>query len=108
EGVAFHGLVLTFTDPGGAEALAHYSALINWGDGTAPTPGGVGQAGNALVVYGWHIYAVHGTFTPSVTLQDNGGAPQKVTGTAVVADVPLTATAVAVQATEWKTFTAVV
>jgi hypothetical protein len=33
EGSQFGGIVATFTDPGGPEALSDYSAAINWGDG---------------------------------------------------------------------------
>ena len=51
--------VATFTDPGGAEPLADYSALINWGDGTAPTPGVItfDLVTGIYTVQGSHTYA---------------------------------------------------
>jgi PKD domain/Ubiquitin-activating enzyme E1 FCCH domain/RTX calcium-binding nonapeptide repeat (4 copies) len=55
--------VATFTDPGGAEVLADYSAVIDWGDGTtsvgAITFGGaLGSKTDAFTVSGSHTYAV--------------------------------------------------
>ena len=51
--------VATFTDPGGAEAHADYSASINWGDGTtsAGTISGPDASG-VFTVTGSHTYAV--------------------------------------------------
>jgi hypothetical protein len=49
--------VATFTDPGGAEPLADYSAMIDWGDGTAPTAGTISFSGGVYTVQGSHTYA---------------------------------------------------
>jgi Ca2+-binding RTX toxin-like protein len=49
--------VATFTDPGGAEPLDDYSALINWGDGTAPSVGTISFSGGIFTVKGSHTYA---------------------------------------------------
>ena len=49
--------VATFTDPGGAEPLADYSALINWGDGTPASVGSISSAGGVFTVKGNHTYA---------------------------------------------------
>ena len=49
--------VATFTDPGGAESLSDYSAMIDWGDGTAPTPGAISLSGGVYTVQGSHTYA---------------------------------------------------
>src|SRR5260221_212768 len=49
--------VATFTDPGGAEALADYSASINWGDGSAATSGVITVSGSTFTVKGSHTYA---------------------------------------------------
>ena len=50
--------VATFTDPGGAEPLGDYSALIDWGDGTAPSAGTITFATGVYTVQGGHTYAV--------------------------------------------------
>jgi Ca2+-binding RTX toxin-like protein len=51
--------VATFTDPGGAEGLADYSSLIDWGDGTAPSAGTITgpDAGGVFTVTASHTYA---------------------------------------------------
>jgi hypothetical protein len=48
--------VATFIDPGGAEDLADYAALINWGDGVT-SPGTISFAGGVYTVTGDHTYA---------------------------------------------------
>ena len=50
--------VATFTDPGGPEPLADYSASINWGDGTAATVGTISFAAGVFTVTGSHTFAV--------------------------------------------------
>ncbi len=51
--------VITFTDPGGPEALKDYSSTINWGDGTASIPGIItfNAATSTFTVSGNHTYA---------------------------------------------------
>jgi hypothetical protein len=77
-GVAFADTVATFTDPGGAgpvsdSAGVHYSASIDWGDGTfAPdvAPGTVaGPFDNGLfTVTGTHIYINAGDYVITTTV----------------------------------------
>ncbi len=51
----------TFTDPGGAEPLADYSALVNWGDGSGfvsdPNVAISGPVNGVFTVSGSHLYA---------------------------------------------------
>lgn len=59
----------TFTDPGGAESLSHYSAAINWGDGTS----GAGSiaysaATGVFSVLGAHTYGGPGSYAVVVTI----------------------------------------
>ena len=49
--------VATFTDPGGPEPLNDYAALVDWGDGTAPTAGILSVAAGVFTVQGGHTYA---------------------------------------------------
>lgn len=49
--------VAAFTDPGGPEDAGDYQALIDWGDGTAATPGVIIRAGDVFDVQGSHVYA---------------------------------------------------
>ena len=71
----FSGAVATFTDPGGAEPAANYSASINWGDGTVTGSSSIGyNAGTGVfTVYGSHTYAAIGNDTLTVTVTDDGG-----------------------------------
>jgi hypothetical protein len=90
EGRAFSGPVATFTDAGGPEDVSTYKVMIDWGDGTAPTAGTVSAGqGGVFQVTGGHTYAEEGHFTVKVTVQDDA-TTATATGTAAVADVPLT------------------
>src|SRR5207245_2010552 len=89
--------VATFNDPAGAEPNAadnpggpisnHYTALINWGDGTAATMGTITPtAGNSFMVTASHIYMEEGTYTITVTIGHESSTAQVVTDTATVSN----------------------
>ena len=83
----------TYTAGGG-------SVVVNWGDGSAPqtltasnltaigTPNGV-----IWTITAAHTYAEEGTYAYTVTVTDDGGATTIVSGSAIIADAPLTASA---------------
>lgn len=76
-------LVATFTDGNPDGSATDFTATINWGDGSAPSmamvlPG----TGNLFDVDGSHTYAVAGTFTVAVTVNDQGGSTATVLDTA--------------------------
>jgi hypothetical protein len=111
EGTPFAGPVATFTDAGGPEAPGSYLATIDWGDGTAPTDGTVALAGGTLTVSGSHVYAEEspaGGHALKVTVQDEGGATASDTGTADVAEAPLTGSGAALTGVEGVALTDVV
>src|SRR5262249_27780197 len=89
--------VATFTDPGGAESLADYSADINWGDGTPTQVGGgtITLSNGVFTVGGSHTYADNkgtGTWPITVTIRHDA-APQAVAvSAAAIANVAPTAT----------------
>jgi hypothetical protein len=83
-GQSFSGAVATFTDQRGPRPLDQYFALINWGDGSAPTRGTVRQNGPGFDVLGQHTYAREGSYPVRITLQDNDGDAAAVTATATV------------------------
>jgi hypothetical protein len=76
---ASDGLIATFTDAGGPDVLANYSATVDWGDGTTDTtaPGGTltiksldnGQS-NQFGVYGTHTYTKPGIDRITATVND--------------------------------------
>lgn len=73
------------------------TATIDWGDGTSASQGTIGGTQTEPDVSGTHTYAEEGKYTTTVTL--NSQTPtQSATGTANVADAPLTATALTLDA----------
>ncbi len=93
EGQAFSNqAVATFTDPGGAEGLSHYSAAIDLGDGSPATAGAITyNAGSGVfTVSAGHLYAEEGSYLVRVSLSHDGAPVAVVQATATVADAPLT------------------
>jgi hypothetical protein len=90
EGIAFSGAVAVFTDADPNGTLADYSATLDWGDGISGT-GAI--AYNAISqrfeILGNHTYAEEGAYTVGVTIRDNGGSSNSLTGTANVSDALL-------------------
>ncbi len=88
-----NAIVATFTDAGGPEALSHYTATINWGDGTATIAGTITLVGSTFRITGSHTYGDAGTYRMTITVQDVGGASTTINPNLTVADAPLSATA---------------
>src|SRR5207237_564073 len=84
--------VATFTDPGGPETLADYSASISWGDGTPATAGTITVNGGTFTVSGAHTYAEEGSYTITVSIVHEGLPAVTATSTAAVADQNVVAT----------------
>ncbi|HEY2159609.1 MAG TPA: hypothetical protein VGH33_28555, partial [Isosphaeraceae bacterium] len=103
EGLPFSSTAARFTDADPGAVAGDFAATIDWGDGTAPTPGVVSQPGGkgtAFVVTPAfpHIFPEEGTYATKVTVVDlDGGAdgPGRarvvVSGTANVGEAPLVA-----------------
>jgi hypothetical protein len=87
EGVAFNGVVATFTDSRGGALVADLTATITWGDGNT-TPGTVtSMGGGVFSVSGMHTYADEGTFSVPVQVKDNVSSSMgSATSTANVAE----------------------
>jgi PKD repeat protein len=103
EGAAVGAIIgiATFTDLAGPESLADYTATIDWGDG-ATVPGTIVQTGENTfrVDAPSHTYAEEGSYTVNLTIHHDTAMDITVTGTATVADQPLSASGVAVSAVE--------
>jgi hypothetical protein len=101
EDAAFSGTVAMFTDPGGGEAKADYGASIVWGDGNTSSGTINGPDGSGVfTVSGTNIYAAEGTYTATVTITHDAAAPVTLSPKAIVGDPSVSATAVAISATE--------
>ena len=72
-------------------SLDHYTATIDWGDGTPATAGTVSLAGGTFSVSGNHTYGEEGVY-PIKTAITHQGITTIATGTATVADAPLNET----------------
>jgi hypothetical protein len=85
--------VATFTDLGGPEAPADYSASIDWGDGQTSAGSITRNPGtNTFTVHGTHTYTEDGSFTVAVHItHEHGIAADASTSTATVADAALSA-----------------
>jgi hypothetical protein len=95
--------VATFTDPGGAEPNAydpgsisnHYTATINWGDGTPNGTGVITYNGvlgddsktNTFTISQFHDYTTDGNYTITVTIYHEGAANTVVTDKVTVASL---------------------
>ena len=107
EGTPFVGkLAATVTDSNPAATVADFttgagSVTINWGDGSTSTltssPPAVitasgSPAGVVFSITGSHTYVEEGSYDVTVTADDKGGSTTIASGSAVVADAPLTST----------------
>jgi hypothetical protein len=111
EGTTFSGPVATFTNAGySGNPATDFTAMIDWGDGTA-TAGTVSGSAGTLTVSGSHLYADEGSNPVTVTLNDDakGAATATATGTASVTDADsLAPVSASVSATEGTTFSGAV
>ena len=88
EGASFTGVVASYMN---VSCRGPCTATINWGDGSAQTAGTVVDNNGVQDVSGTHTYGEEGTYTIDVVINDGSGTA-KASGTANVADAPLTAT----------------
>jgi hypothetical protein len=72
----FAGVVASFTDANPFSTPADFSATIDWGDLTPPTPGAITtNTAGGFDVSGMHLYTSTGPFTVTTTINDPGGSP---------------------------------
>ena len=92
-GVPFSGVVATIGDDNPFGVASDYTAtLINWGDGTPPTPAVVVATGSGQFnVSGAHTYAVYGSYPVTVQVVSRGGNTATANGQATVYDAAITA-----------------
>ncbi len=79
EGTPFSGNVASFTDSP-ADAVANYSASVDWGDGTISNGSVVSAGGTNFRVRSGHTYRKEGTYTVTVSVDDTDGSSGTVTG----------------------------
>jgi len=79
----------SFSDANTGATAAEYTATINWGDAST-SAGTVSGGAGSFTVSGSHQYAEEGTYTVTVTATGDGTDSATATGSAIVADAPLT------------------
>ena len=86
-------VVANFTDANTGAPVTDFTAVIDWGDGTANSVGTVvSTGGGGFSVEGTHAYANPGVFATTTTVTDVGGSVVVIGGTATVTDVATTGT----------------
>src|SRR5713226_3578168 len=88
-----------------SSTASNFTAIVNWGDSTAPTAGYVSGASGSFTVTGGHLYATTGSYTTTITVIDLSGTTASGTATATVSAPPATLTASNVSATEGASYT---
>jgi hypothetical protein len=87
-GLTFNGIVANVTDLGNNEPANNYTALVNWGDGSASTTASLsGPTGGPFTVNASHTYATEGHFTLTVAVTNNA-VGKTGSGQAAVVSVP--------------------
>ncbi len=101
-GVLFtNSLVAKFTDADTSEPASDFTAVIDWGDSSATSLGTVVSTGaGGFSVEGSHAYTRFGTYTTTVNVSAVNGATVTLSGTATVADLPVSGTVSSFNATE--------
>jgi photosystem II stability/assembly factor-like uncharacterized protein len=85
--LAYKNLTLaTFTDTVASEPTSNYSAMIFWGDKTAPTSGTITVSNGTFTVTGNHTFAVPGVYAVVVSIADSGGSTVGATDSMTVGD----------------------
>ncbi len=80
----FSGVVGTFTDANPTAPLSDFTAIIDWGDGSAQSAGMISQPGGVgkpFDVSGTHTYLNSGVYTITTYVTDVGGSKVTLTST---------------------------
>ena len=84
-----NSLVGKFTDANTSEPASDFTAVIDWGDGSATSLGTIIPTGSGgFNVEGTHAYTRFGTYVTTVNVAGVNGATVTLTGTASVTDLP--------------------
>jgi FG-GAP-like repeat len=73
KGKEFNETLATFTDPNMFSNLSHFTATIDWKDGTVD-PGFLAESNGGFEVQGTHTYTQGGNHSPHITIKDYGGS----------------------------------
>ncbi|HET9719862.1 MAG TPA: hypothetical protein VFP55_07285 [Solirubrobacteraceae bacterium] len=109
EGASFSGAVASFTNTDLSTTPSSYTATIDWGDGSTPSPGSIAAVSGSpgsFTVSGAHTYAEAGSYPVTVTVT-GGDAPTTSasgSGTATAAEATITVSPGTIAATTGTPF----
>jgi uncharacterized protein (TIGR03118 family) len=109
-GLSFSGTIGTFTDGNRGAPVTDFTAAIDWGDGTATTPGTIASApGGVFLVSGSHTYAnPAASRAVRIVVDDVGGSQATLSASAHVASTHFIASGATITAVEASTFNGIV
>jgi len=108
EGIAFSGVVATFSDANPGATASDYTASINWGDGHISAGTVASDGAGAFNVTGTNTYAEEGPSNLTVTITDAGGTTATASPSASVLDATLSANPQPLHVVEGATFSGTV
>ncbi|HEX3873541.1 MAG TPA: hypothetical protein VHW26_05310 [Solirubrobacteraceae bacterium] len=107
EAQQFSATLARFADADPGRPASHYTATVDWGDGSGPSPASVvADPAGGFDANAGHTYADAGTYTTTVTITDPGGSQSTAVGQTTVADRPLHSAGIATNAVAGQAFTA--
>lgn len=86
-GASVGGTVATFVLGYALAPIANYSATVDWGDGSTPTPGVISGSAGSYTVSGNHAYAKAQTYPVHVFIVSAGGSTDTAASTAVIGEL---------------------
>ncbi len=99
----------TFTDSDAGAQSSDFTATIDWGDGQQDAGTVTAGSDGTFTISGMHLYAEEAAhLAVDVTITDSANNSVTVHSSAEVADAPLTATAMTINAVEGQTFSGAV
>ena len=104
-----NALIGVFSDPGGSEVVADYSAVINWGDGQTSTAKIVVDSSiHGFDILGTHTYTEEGIYTPTITISHETSTSVVIHDAGVILDPAVNLTATNVNGVEGQNLTNVI
>jgi PKD repeat protein len=99
--------VARFTDADPGRPASHYSASVNWGDGSGTSAATVSaDPGGGYDVNASHTFANPGSYTTTVAISDPDGSQTTAVAQTSVADAPLSSAGIAINAVAGQAFPA--
>ena len=104
-GVPFTGTLATFSDADPYAQASNYIATVNDSNGNSSAAAVSSDGSGGFIVTGTLSYSSPGTYSPTVTITDNGGSTLALTDSASVNFAPLSLSASTIHLPQGQTYT---